>query len=250
MARQFQLFLCAVQFLTRLPTPALRNFEPGWITRSAKYFPLVGLIVGGISAVVFWLAAQIWSGPLPAIAAIAVGVLVTGAFHEDGLADTADGLGGGRDIAHRLEIMKDSRIGAYGALALILCLALKTAALASLQVQTAIMCLIAAHGGGRAVAVLAMHVLPYAGDPQTAKSKPVPDGVTRLESLLALVLGFWPLFFMPHIQALAGLFVGCLLAGIIALLARRLIRGYTGDVLGATEQLFEVGFLLGVAANL
>lgn len=250
MARQFQLFLCAVQFLTRLPTPALKNFEPDWITRSAKYFPLVGVIVGCISAATFWLAAQIWTGALPAIAAIAIGVLVTGAFHEDGLADTADGLGGGRDVAHRLEIMKDSRIGTYGALALVICLALKTAALTTLQVQAAMMSLIAAHGGGRAIAVLAMHLLPYAGDPNVAKSKPVPDGVTGAECLLALVLGLWPLFFMPHVQALLGLAGGCLFAGMIVLLARRLIRGYTGDVLGATEQLFEVGFLLAVAAHI
>lgn len=250
MARQFQLFLCAVQFLTRLPTPALRNFEPDWITRSAKYFPLVGLIVGCISAAALWLAARLWTGPLPAMVAIAAGVLVTGAFHEDGLADTADGLGGGRDSAHRLEIMKDSRIGTYGASALMICLALKTAALSALHGPATMMSLVAAHGGGRAVAVLAMHLLPYAGDPQAAKSKPVPNGVTRTECLLALVLGLWPLFFMPYVPAIAGLLGGCLLGGAVVLLARRLIRGYTGDVLGATEQLFEVGFLLAVAANL
>ena len=250
MLRQFQLFLCAVQFMTRLPTPPLKNFEPDWITRSAKYFPLVGVIVGGLSAATLWLAAQIWTGPLPAILAIAIGVLLTGAFHEDGLADTADGLGGGRDVAHRLEIMKDSRIGTYGALALILCLTLKTAALGSLQVHAAVLALNAAHGGGHAIAVLAMHALPYAGDPHAAKSKPVPNGVTRAECVLGLILGLWPLLLMPHPQAIVGLLGGCILAGMIAFAARRLIRGYTGDVLGATEQLFEVGFLLAATANL
>ena len=157
--RQLQLFLCAVQFLTRVPTPALRGFESDWISRSARYFPLVGMLVGGVCAAVFWGAAQLWSGWLPALLAIAAGVLVTGAFHEDGLADTADGLGGGSTLAKRLTIMKDSRIGTYGALALGLVLALKAAALAELPAGLGAWALVAAHAGGRGAAVLAMRAL-------------------------------------------------------------------------------------------
>jgi adenosylcobinamide-GDP ribazoletransferase len=199
--------------------------------------------------VVLIAAAQLWAGWLPALIAVAAGILITGAFHEDGLADTADGLGGGRDMAQRLAIMKDSRIGTYGALALMVCLAAKVMAIGTFQPHAAALLLVAAHGGGRAIAVVVMSAFPYAGDPDSAKSKPVPDGVTPMECLLALLLGLWPLLFLPSHQALIGLIGGCVLAAVIAFAAKRLIQGYTGDVLGAVEQLFELGFLLAVAAR-
>lgn len=250
MRRQFDLFLCALQFLTRLPVPPLRGFEAAWITRSAKYFPLVGQIVGAASAGVLLLAGLVWQGAAPALLAVAAGILVTGAFHEDGLADTVDGLGGGRDAAHCLAIMKDSRIGTYGALALVLAVGLKVAALAPLDAGTAALLLVAGHGGGRAAAVLVMRALPYAGDPSVSKIKPVPDGVTTREVAFALLTGAWPLVLLPMPLAAAGVAGGALLAGGIALAARRRVGGYTGDVLGAAEQLFEIGFLLAAAAVL
>lgn len=248
MRHEFHLFLCALQFLTRLPVPHLPDFETAWITRGAKYFPLIGQLVGGISAGVLLLATYFWSGMLPALLAVAAGVLVTGAFHEDGLADTADGLGGGKDRAQRLGIMKDSRIGTYGTLALVFCLAIKVAALAALDVQVAIIVLIASHGVGRAAAVVTMCFLSYVGDAATTKMKPAPIGVTKAECLLALVLSLWPLLLSPANQALSSLAVGCLFAGLLALASRRLIGGYTGDVLGAVEEVFVIGFLLAVTA--
>jgi len=248
MFRQVQLFLCAVQFLTRLPTPALSGFEPDWISRSARYFPLVGLLVGAICAGVFWSASQVWSGWIPALLALAAGVLVTGAFHEDGLADTADGLGGGADPAKRLTIMKDSRIGTYGALALVLALALKAAALASLPAGLGAWALIAAHGGGRGAAVAAMRLLPYVGGPRNAKWKPAPSGLSLGEGLIALVFAGLPLALSPDGMVFLGLAAGVAMALGLALLARRLLGGYTGDVLGGVEQVFEVGFLVGVSA--
>jgi adenosylcobinamide-GDP ribazoletransferase len=248
MLRQLHLFFCALQFLTRIPVPPLRNFELGWITRSAKYFPLIGQIVGALSAGVFIAAESLWATPLPALLAIAAGLLITGAFHEDGLADTADGLGGGQDAAQRLTIMKDSRIGTYGVLALLIALAIKVAVLSSLPVATAAIFLLAAHGLGRTAAVIAMATLRYAGDPNAAKAKPVPDGVTRPECLLAVAFGAWPLLLMPAPTILPALALGGVLAILMALTARRLIGGYTGDVLGAIEQVFEIGFLLAAAA--
>jgi adenosylcobinamide-GDP ribazoletransferase len=250
MRRQVQLFLCALQFLTRIPVPRLSGFEDSWITRSAKYFPLVGQIVGALSAGVLLLAGEVWQGYVPLLLAITAGILITGAFHEDGLADTVDGLGGGRDAAHRLAIMKDSRIGAFGALALLLLLALKFAALAPFNIGMAALLLLASHGAARAAAVVAMCAMPYAGDPAVSKSKPVPDGVTAPEMFLAALFGLWPLLLLPLPLALAGMIGGLLLAMIIALAARRLVGGYTGDILGAIEQMFELGFLLGAAAIL
>lgn len=248
MMRQWNLFLCAVQFLTRIPVPTLQNFEDDWITRSARYFPLVGHIIGGLCAMLLLAATHLWPGAIPVLLALTFGILLTGAFHEDGLADTADGLGGGRDKDQRLTIMKDSRIGTYGALALGLCLALKAAALIAVPPAIAALLLFVAHGTGRAVAVVAMHVLPYAGSREAAKSKPVAIGVTTKECVVSVMIGLWPLLLLPASQAIAAMAFGCILAACIILAAHRLIGGYTGDVLGAVEQVFELGFLLGAIA--
>ena len=247
--RELQLFLCAVQFLTRVPTPALRGFQPDWISRSARYFPLVGLLVGGGCAAVFWAASLVWSGWLPALLAIAAGVLITGAFHEDGLADTADGLGGGTTIAKRLTIMKDSRIGTYGALALGLTLAIKAGALATLPAGLGAWSLVAAHGAGRGAAVLAMRALPYVGDAKTGKWKPSPADLNLAEVLTALAIAGLPLALSPGGVVGLAVLTGAILALALAMLARRLLGGYTGDVLGAIEQVFELGFILGVSAS-
>lgn len=248
MRRQLELFLCALQFLTRLPVPGLQRFEADWTTRSTRYFPLVGQIVGVISAGVLLAASLVWKGWLPALLAVTAGVLITGAFHEDGLADTADGLGGGHNVAQRLAIMKDSRIGVYGVLALGLCTAIKLAALAALSPRLAAFGLIAAHGVARAAAVLVMRALPYAGDPDSAKVKTTPSGPSCFEVLTALLLASWPLLLLKIDQALLGCLIGVALAVGLAIAARRLIGGQRGDVLGAVEQVCEAGFLLGCAA--
>lgn len=250
MVRQIELFLCAVQFLTRIPTPALERFEPDWVTRSARYFPLVGQLVGLICAAVLLGAAQFWNGWIAALLAVGVGLLVTGCFHEDGLADSFDGLGGGQTRERRLEIMKDSRVGTYGVAALLVTLALKVVALASMPPLLAAVGLFAAHGLGRATAVVAMRLTPYAVEGEATKWKPVPQGVTRGEMSAAVLLAAWPLALLPWPVAGLGLAIGLMLAGLLLVAARRLIGGHTGDVLGGVEQLFEVGFLLGLAVIL
>lgn len=248
MRQQLDLFLCAVQFLTRIPVPANPRFEAGWITRAARYYPLVGQGVGLLCAGVLLVAGMVWHGWVPALLAVTVGVLVTGAFHEDGLADTADGLGGGQDAAQRLAIMKDSRIGSYGALALGLCLAIKVAAVSALTPMVAAWLLVCAHGGGRAAAVVAMSLMRHVSDPASAKYKPTADGVRPGEVAFALLVALWPLAWLAPVQAAQAVALGALLALILAMAARRLIGGYTGDVLGAIEQVFELGFLLGGTA--
>jgi len=246
--RQLDLLLCAVQFLTRLPTPRLAAFQPDWIARAARYFPLAGQLVGAICAGVWLVAGQVWPGAPAAVLAVAAGMLVTGGFHEDGLADTADGLGGGQTPARRLEIMKDSRIGSYGALALIAVTLLKAALLARLSPWSGALALLIAHGGGRAAAVIVMAALPYAGDPDAAKIRPAPQGGGWREALLAAALGAWPLVLLGAGKALLALALAAALSSTVALSARRLIGGITGDVLGAVEQAAEVGLLLGAAA--
>lgn len=244
--KEWRLFLTAVQFLTRLPVPALKDFAPEWITASARYYPLVGQIVGALSGLVLVFAAKAWEGAVPAVLAAAAGILITGAFHEDGLGDTADGLGGGRDKASRLAIMKDSRIGTYAALALLLAVALKVAAFTQISTMTV---LVAGHGAARAAAVIAMAALPYAGDADAAKYKPVPQGVGTGSVILALIFAAWPFVVFPLPNILPALVCGAAPALLMALTARRLIGGVTGDVLGAIEQMFEIGFFLGVVSH-
>jgi len=251
-AHEARLFLCAVQFLTRIPTPQLRGFDPSWITQSARYFPLVGQIVGAISALALFGVAQIWTPWIAALLAISLGVVITGGFHEDGLADTADGLGGGLTRARRLEIMKDSRLGSYGALALGLTLALRVAALAALTALSpalAALALFAAHGLGRAAAVAVMAALPYGGDPGMAKEGR-PDRASNFSLTIAALIAVMPLVLLPLTASLIALSLGLIAAAIPAWLAWRLIGGRTGDVLGAVEQAFELGFLLALAALL
>lgn len=249
MIQELRRLLCAVQFMTRLPTPNI-DWRPDSLARSARYFPLVGLLTGGLSALALVLARMIWrDGPLPALLAVGVGVLVTGALHEDGLADVADGLGGGQTRERRLAIMKDSRLGVYGALALGLVLAVKVAALAEVRAPlAAAAALISAHVGGRAVAAAGM-TGPYAADPAASKLPAVDRGVRPWEASVALLIGAVVIgLLMRPAAGLACAVAGLAAAAVPLLAARRLIGGQTGDVLGAAEQAFEAGFILAAAA--
>lgn len=240
---------CAIQFLTLLPVPAVRHWPEDRLARAARYFPLAGLAVGALAAAVLLVAARIWpAGALPALLAVSVGVLVTGGLHEAGLADTADGLGGGRTREQRLAIMKDSRLGSYGALALGLALALRVSALAALAPAAVAGALLSAHALGRAAAVVVMAATPYAADPQASKLRGAARGVAGWEAALATGVGAAPLLLLPPPLAWAGVLAGALAGGGIALAALRLIGGHTGDTLGAVEQAFETGFLVGAAA--
>jgi adenosylcobinamide-GDP ribazoletransferase len=237
-------------FLTIVPTPQTENIERDWLPHSVRYFPLVGLLVGVLSAAVLLLASQVWTGVLPALLAVAASALVTGAFHEDGLADTVDSLGGYSREA-RLLIMTDSRIGTYGALALGFCVALRVAALAALPPLVAAFALIAAHAGARFAAMVVMTLLPYAKNPadgKVAHAKEPPGAAEYRPAIVFALLAAAPLALTAPVALGAAAIAGAVLAAGLARLARRLIDGYTGDVLGATEQLFEVGFLLAVAA--
>jgi adenosylcobinamide-GDP ribazoletransferase len=248
--REWRLFLCGVSFLTRLPTPALREFEPGWIGRSARWFSLVGQVVGVLAAAVFFGAGRIWTGAAPAVLAMGAGVWITGAFHEDGLADTADGLGGGTTAQARLEIMKDSRVGTYGVLALILTVGLRIAALAIMPGWRGAVALVAAHGFGRAAAVAAMATQPYVGAASTAKAGASPQDPGKANALFAGLVALWPFALMPLHSALLSIALAGAAAFVVTLLAQRLIGGRTGDTLGAVEQAAETAALLGAAALL
>jgi adenosylcobinamide-GDP ribazoletransferase len=218
-----------------------------------KYFPVVGIGVGLVSAIVLLLATRIWGPMVASLLAIAAGIAVTGALHEDGLADTADGLGGGWTVEKRLAIMKDSRIGTYGVIALVFGIALRVGALAELPVWAGAAALIAGHAAARVTPALVMKRLSYAGDTASMKVSYADAPVSTSELQFALAVAacaLLPLAFVSILSVISGLLLGATLAAALAAWARKLIGGYTGDVLGAVEQMFEIGFLLGVAASI
>jgi adenosylcobinamide-GDP ribazoletransferase len=249
--RQAQLLVVAIQFLTRIPTPELRGFQADWPVRATRFFPLVGQLVGLLAALVWIGAGRLWSAPVAAVLAVGAAVLATGGFHEDGLADTADGLGGGRTRDERLRIMKDSRVGGFGVMALIVTLALRAAALAALPPWPGALALVASHGAGRAAAVAVMRLTPYAGEVVRAKGRPADLRPSAAETLFAVACGIVTLLLaLPWRPALAAATLALLAAGALAAASRRLIGGHTGDVLGGVEQMVEAAVLLGASARL
>jgi adenosylcobinamide-GDP ribazoletransferase len=248
-AHEWKLFLVALQFLTRIPVPSFAGFDPTWLDRSAKYFPLVGVAVGAIAAVVVLGTTVIFPQPLPMVFGVAIVIALTGAFHEDGLADTADGLGGGLTRGRRLEIMKDSRIGTYGAVALITMFAFKASALLAMGPIAMAVVMIPTHACARLATVIAIRVMTYAGDAEASKVKPLATGLDDRELTLAILFGIVPgLILLSPVTFVAGLILGTFAAAAVAFQSQRLIGGYTGDVLGAIEQVFETGFLVAAAA--
>nr|WP_070958725.1 adenosylcobinamide-GDP ribazoletransferase [Hyphomonas sp. Mor2] len=250
MKQQAALFLLAVQFLTRIPIPVSIDYSEARMNASARYYPLVGCLVGGVCAAVFWLGALMFPALVALALSIAAGLLLTGAFHEDGLADTFDGIGGGHDRAQSLAIMKDSRLGTYGTLALITALGLKFISLAALPVAWILTALIVSHGLSRLSSVLVIATSTYART--EGKAKPVTEGLTAPGLAVAGVTGIAGL--AASLLALPAAAIGVGLIGLIAghvgmrLLYERKLQGYTGDTLGAVQQASEIGFYLGLVA--
>lgn len=259
-------FLLALQFFTRIPVTGRLagwvGYSPAMLRASAAHFPGVGWVVGGLSACVLWALLQRLPPGLAGLwVAVALStvfsVMLTGAFHEDGLADLADGLGGSAQRERALEIMKDSRIGSYGAIALVLVLLTKVALLAMLAQGggwLAVVALFAAHVTSRTLPLFVIRTLPHVGDTAQSKSKPLADQMSDrglftglVWWLLAMALAWWLLPGAPWAQAVLGALVG--LAWMWRLLRRRL-QGFTGDGLGATQQVCEVLFYLGIALSL
>jgi adenosylcobinamide-GDP ribazoletransferase len=245
-------FLNALRFMTIIPlAPSNDATEPDWLSRSVKYFPMVGIGVGIVSATMWLLAGAIWDPVIAALLAVATSIVMTGALHEDGLADTADGFGGGWTIEKRLAIMKDSRIGAYGAIALGFSIALRVAALTELPVWAGATALVAGHAAARVTPAFVLARMAYMGDVSTMKAAYAESPVRPDEfwfALIVVAIGTLPLAFISIRSVATGLLLGAVLGVALAAWSRRLIGGYTGDVLGAIEQVFEIGFLLGVAA--
>jgi len=241
--QQIRLFFIALQFFTRLPIPAWVGFEPAWLQHASRYFPLVGCVVAAVAAGVYAAAALVLPAPVAAVLSTAATVYMTGAFHEDGFADTCDGLGGGMTRERVLEIMKDSRVGAYGAIGIVCMLAAKLSSLAMLPPAQAMAALFLAHPLSRLAAASLIWKLEYVRG--EGKSKPLAQQMTTIEFGIACAGAL-----LPAAVLLAGGWtsMGTVLAAVLsALLAAvwlgrtfvRRLGGYTGDCLGAVQQLAE-----------
>jgi adenosylcobinamide-GDP ribazoletransferase len=257
MQRQIVLFLVATQFLTRLPTPAWESFQPSWLTQSARYFPLVGVLVGAINVGTWWILGHWLPAAVTVGLMLAVSLLVTGAFHEDGFADVCDGFGGGTTQDRILAIMKDSRIGAYGAIGICVMLGLKWTSYVSIPSAAFPLIVIGAHMFSRWCACGLIWRLRYVRE-DDSKVRPLADNLGGGEWTLSGVLGTLavaPFFFtgdLPHVtvwRALAAaIAASAITAVVMALYFRKRIGGYTGDCLGAVQQLTELAFLLAALA--
>lgn len=248
-------FLLALQFLTRLPTPRALPYSEAMLNESARHFPAVGALVGLLGAAALAVALTVWPPPLAVLLAMALTIIATGAFHEDGLADTCDALGAGGDRARALSIMKDSRIGGFGALALLLRLALEAAALAALLERDAAPALalwVTAHGLSRLAPVALIAALPYAGDAEAARAKPLARRVGRATVAVALMwsaaLAAAAAAFVPAAALAASVAALALVIGAMRQWLARWLGGYTGDTLGAAQQLALLAMLLAALA--
>jgi len=247
--RELEYFFGAIRFFTRLPVPAWVGHSADMLNASARYFPAVGLIVGAIGALVYLAAQQLWPQAVAVLLAMAATLYATGAFHEDGLSDTADGLGGGWDKERILEIMKDSRVGSYGVVALWLGLSGKFIVLAALDPWQVPWALVAGHAVSRYASTLLLATMDYVREDLRAKAKPL---ATRLSAgALAVATVFAALGLLPLAwpQALAGCLLAALATAWLAAKFRRWLGGYTGDCLGAVQQVVEIAFYLGCLAQ-
>ena len=238
----------AAAFLTRLPIALDEAPAPGRLAEASWSFPLVGLAVGIVGGLVYGIA--IWLGLTPLLAAMfAVGaqVALTGALHEDAAGDVADGFGGGATREQKLEIMRDSRVGTYGAVALVLVIGARVAALAALaEAEIVIAALVAAGAASRASMVAVMETLSPARDDGLAATAGRPERRSVVvAAAFAVVIGLLALGVYAGIVGLVGAAAG---AGALAWLASRQIGGYTGDVLGACQQSAEILCLAAIAA--
>lgn len=254
---EVQLLLTAIMFYTRLPVPSSLPYSQDRLNRSRKYFPLIGIIIGLIAAFCYCLSSVFVGTSTAVLLSMCATILATGAFHEDGFADTCDGLGGGWGKDNVLTIMKDSRIGTYGSIGLFALLAVKATTLIELaelgSLSLFFLIYLCGHTVSRQLSSSAIDVFDYVQDIDQSKVKPVTEN--RLSSknrslsyaISAVVIFAIVIYQFKFVFAL--LFMS-IVAWYFLCYCRKRIGGYTGDILGATQQLSEVSFYVACLAVL
>ena len=253
MLHQVRLFFTALQFFTRLPIPRWVGYQPEWLQQSSRYFPLVGVVVAGICAALYIVASWLLPPHVAVLLAVAAGIYLTGAFHEDGFADMCDGFGGGLTRERTLEIMKDSRIGAYGAIGIVCLLAIKATALVSLPPATVVAAFLIAHPLSRLAAVSLIWTMDYARD--EGKSKPMAQSMSNKEFTIAAVCALLPavacglLGIVDWSALVLAVLAATASAWFLGRKCQRRLQGYTGDCLGAVQQVAEVAIYLAILSS-
>tara|TARA_R110002126_G_scaffold147080_3_gene293057 strand:+ start:29 stop:865 length:837 start_codon:yes stop_codon:yes gene_type:complete len=260
MKKELDIFFTAMMFYTRIPCPKNIDHNPDYLNKASRYFPVIGWIVGAVAFGVFSLFNYLMTPEIAVIFSMVASILVTGAFHEDGFADVCDGFGGGWTKEKILVIMKDSAIGAYGAIGVVLLFLLKYQALSyivstidllNIKTQIVIFSLfVSAHSLSRLAAISIVFTHEYSREDATSKSKPIAQNYTWREVVGAFFFGLLPLVALTFIQwqfilVLVPIFFTRFF---MARYFQKWIDGYTGDCLGATQQVCEVVFYISVIA--
>ncbi len=245
--RQWQVFLVALAFFTRIPIPESTPYSSERLNQANRYFGVVGTIIGLLTAIVYWISVQVFPIELAVAAAIICGLLLTGAFHEDGLADVFDGFGGGWSIEQKLNIMKDSRLGTYGASALVMMLGCKWAvliALAKIDLLLPAGLLIVMHTLSRICAASLIFSYPYVRADQDSKVKPLANQQSQHDLWVLIATGLIILLLLPLEMAITLTLVLLVVRRLCGKWFQQQLGGYTGDCLGATQQIAELmGYL-------
>jgi adenosylcobinamide-GDP ribazoletransferase len=244
MTKQLKIFFTSLMFFTRIPCPKWVEYSEEYLNKANMYFPLMGWIVGGFSAAIFWLSALLFPVSVSVIFSMIASILITGAFHEDGFADVCDGFGGGWTKMKILEIMKDSRVGSYGVIGMILMLGTKFAALYQLDAHIIPAVLIAGHSLSRFASGTIIYTNSYVKENEDSKAKPVAKKMTAGELIISVVFGLLPLVLLGNYLFAIAVIPVFLARWYLTHYFVKWIGGYTGDCLGAAQQVTEVVFYL------
>ena len=244
MKRETRVFFTALMFFTRIPCPKWVDHSEEYLNKASKYFPVIGIIIGSVSAFIYWLFQLIFPAEIALILSMISSVIITGAFHEDGFADVCDGFGGGWTKEKILLIMKDSRLGTFGVIGLGLILLLKWSVLKYFPVNTLMIALVSGHAISRLNAVSLIFTDDYARDDDTSKSKPLATKMSPGELIFAMLFGIVPLILFANVYVLLVLVPLLFVRWYFSRYFKKWIGGYTGDCLGAVQQVSEVVFYL------
>ncbi|RTY68342.1 adenosylcobinamide-GDP ribazoletransferase [Flavobacterium sp. GSP27] len=249
MKKELHIFFTALMFYTRIPCPKNIDHNSDYLNKASRYFPLIGWIVGTISFIVYDVSVGVFTPEIAIVLSMIAGILTTGAFHEDGFADVCDGFGGGWTKEKILVIMKDSAIGAYGAIGLVLLFLLKFQAVSEVLSPSSaknLLLFVAAHSVSRLAAISIVFTHQYSREDASSKSKPIAQSYSWREVIGAFFFGLLPLIVLSffHWQMLLVLVPVFITRFFLARYFHKWIDGYTGDCLGATQQVCEIIFYL------
>ncbi|WP_260258371.1 adenosylcobinamide-GDP ribazoletransferase [Vibrio intestinalis] len=246
---QLELFWLALGFFSRIPIPANTLYSEQRMNQAGRYFGLVGCVIGAICALTYFLFSLLFPVSVAVFLTMVVSLLLTGAFHEDGLTDMADGIGGGMTLEKRLTIMKDSRIGTYGASALIMALLGKFVLLTELaQSVDLLVIILVAYTVSRCVAATLIYDMEYVSDPDSSKSKPLANRQSQSELAIIIATAICASLLLDVQIALSVLVVAVVFRAAFKRWLNKRLGGFTGDCLGGAQQLTELLIYLVVLA--